>query len=215
MAGLDRTRTLRVYVPPGYANHPDQRYPVIYMHDGQNLSDDATPYAGEWGVDETMDRLAATHGFEAIVVGIDNGGERRMAELSPVANSEAQRPEGPQYMGFVVDVVKPWVDQHYRTRPDRDSTAIIGSSMGGLISHYAINRYPAVFSKAGVFSPSYWAAPAMLDEAARQPLPADARIYLYVGGGEDGSMEGDTRRMYAALGGAAAASRLTLHAARG
>lgn len=213
MPGLDRSRTLRVYVPPGYANHPDQRYPVIYMHDGQNLFDDATSYAGEWGVDETMDALAASHGFEAIVVGIDNGGERRMAELSPVANSEAKRPEGPQYMAFVVDVVKPWVDQHYRTRPERDSTAIIGSSMGGLISHYALNRYPGVFSKAGIFSPSYWAAPVMPEQAAQQPLPAGARVYLYVGGEEDGSMEGDTRRMHAALGGPAATAQLSLHVA--
>lgn len=213
MPGLNRSRTLRLYLPPSYATQADRRYPVIYMHDGQNLYDDATSYAGEWGVDETMNELARTRGFEAIVVGIDNGGERRMAELSPVPNKETGTAEGPQYTRFVVDVVKPWIDQHYRTRPERASTAIIGSSMGGLISHYAVDEFPAVFSKAGVFSPSYWAAPQMIADAARRPLPADLRVYLYAGGREGGGMEDDARRMYAALGGAAAADRLSLHVA--
>lgn len=211
MPGLNRSRTLRVYLPPSYASEADRRYPVIYMHDGQNLYDDATSYAGEWGVDETMNELARTRGFEAIVVGIDNGGERRMAELSPVPNGETDTAEGPQYTRFVVDVVKPWIDQQYRTRPERASTAIIGSSMGGLISHYAINEYPAVFSKAGVFSPSYWAAPRMIADAARRPPPVDLRVYLYAGGREGGGMEVDARRMYAALGGGAATERLSLH----
>ncbi len=72
MPGLDRSRTLRLYLPPGYAQG-NRRYPVIYMHDGQNLFDDATAYAGEWGIDEALDELAARTGFEAIVVGIDDG----------------------------------------------------------------------------------------------------------------------------------------------
>lgn len=211
MPDLGRSRRLRIYLPPGYATHVERRYPVIYMHDGQNLFDDATAYAGEWGVDEAMNSLSGTHGFEAIVVGVDNGGERRMAELSPTANSEVDSPEGPQYARFVVEVVKPWVDQRYRTRPERASTAIMGSSMGGLISHYAIDRYPDTFSKAGVFSPSYWAAPQMIEDAARRRVPADTRLYLYAGGSEGGSMERDTRRMYAALGGPGAADRLSLH----
>lgn len=211
MPGLNRSRTLRIYVPPSYDSLPAKRYPVIYMHDGQNLFDNATAYAGEWGVDETMNELARTHGFEAIVVGIDNGGELRMAELSPVVHPRIGKAEGPEYMSFVVDVVKPFVDQHYRTLTDRASTAIIGSSMGGLISHYAINEYGPVFSKAGVFSPSYWVAPQMIDEAARQAMPANIRIYLYAGGREGGEMEDDARRMFKALGGAAAADRLSLH----
>src|ERR1700750_1835014 len=78
MPGLGRDRTLRLYLPPSYESSPDRRYPVIYMHDGQNLFDDATSYAGEWNVDETLDAFARTRGFEAIVVGIDNGGEERL-----------------------------------------------------------------------------------------------------------------------------------------
>lgn len=211
MPGLQRERTLRVYLPPSYASAPGQRYPVIYMHDGQNLFDQATAYAGEWGVDETLNDLARTRGFEAIVVGVDNGGERRMAELSPTVHPRIGTAEGPQYLRFVVDVVKPMIDKTYRTKPDRANTAVIGSSMGGLISHYAIQRYPDVFGKAGVFSPSYWVSPEMYGRAAAQPLPPDARVYLFAGGREGGSMDADAKRMYDVLGKANTAAQLRLH----
>jgi len=211
MPGLDRERTLRVYVPPGYAASPQKRYPVLYMHDGQNLFDDATSYVGEWGIDETMDELTRTTGFEAIVVGIDHGNERRMAELDPWPSpGHFAAPEGEAYMAFVVDTVKPWIDAHYRTRPGREDTAILGSSMGGLISDYAIHRYPQVFSKAGVFSPSYWIAnPAAYNYARAHPLPADARVYLYIGGREGDESIADATRMQAVLGSSPQA--LTLH----
>src|ERR1700750_628974 len=103
MPGLGRDRTLRLYLPPSYASAPDRRYPVIYMHDGQNLFDDATSYAGEWNVDETLDAFARTRGFEAIVVGIDNGGEERLHELSPWTNPKYGPAQGQLYMAFVVD----------------------------------------------------------------------------------------------------------------
>src|ERR1700744_1279936 len=101
MPGLGRERTLRLYLPPSYESSPDKRYPVIYMHDGQNLFDDATSYAGEWGVDETLDAFSRTRGFEAIVVGIDNGGEARNHELSPWSNPKIDPAQGEQYMAFV------------------------------------------------------------------------------------------------------------------
>lgn len=213
MPGLERARALRIYLPPSYASAPERRYPVLYMHDGQNLFDDATAYAGEWGVDETLDALARTHGFEAIVVGIDNGGARRMVELSPVAHPRIGAAEGPQYMSFVVDTVKPLIDRDYRTLPDRANTAIIGSSMGGLISHYAIQRYPDVFGKAGVFSPAYWVSPQLFDRAAALPLAPDARVWLFAGGREGGDMESGTRRMHEVLRRAAPADEkgLNLH----
>ncbi len=174
MPSLERTRTLRIYLPPSYVTS-DRRYPVIYMHDGQNLFDAASSFAGEWGVDETLDALARTHRFEAIVVGIDNGGDKRMNELNAWPHREFGAAEGAQYLAFVVDVVKPHIDQHYRTEPDRGSTAIIGSSMGGLASHYAIQARPDVFGMAGVLSPSYWVARPIFDKASRKPLPAHAR----------------------------------------
>lgn len=202
IAGLERPRQIRLYLPPSYASSPERRYPVIYMHDGQNLFDDATSYAGEWGADETLDALAQSHGFEAIVVGIDNGGEKRMSELLPWPNPPRfPQAEGDAYLDFIVKQVKPLIDRDYRSRPEREHTAVMGSSMGGLISHYAIQRHPEVFSKAGVFSPSYWIAPRAEAFFGGQALPADSRVYLYAGGREREIADG-SRQMREWLAGA-------------
>lgn len=197
--GLQRKRQIRLYLPPGYATST-KRYPVLYMHDGQNLFDDATAYAGEWKVDETLDALAREGRLEAIVVGIDNGGEKRMTELNAWDHPEFGRAEGRAYTDFIVKTLKPLIDARYRTLPGRNDTAILGSSMGGLASHYAIAQYPQVFGKAGVFSPAYWTAPAAFGFAARHPLPKDARVYLLMGEKEGGQMVPDVRRMAAVLG---------------
>ncbi|WP_347260832.1 alpha-amylase family glycosyl hydrolase [Rudaea sp.] len=199
MPGLDRERTLRIYLPPGYEKS-SKRYPVLYMHDGQNLFDATTSYSGEWGVDETLNELAKTKGLELIVVGIDHGGEHRIQELDAWDNAKFGKGEGRQYMDFVVGTVKPYIDQHYRTKPGRADTAIMGSSMGGLISQYAIEQYPQVFSRAGMFSPAYWPAkPAVFDFARTQPPRKDAKLYFYAGGKEGEEMVGDMQRMVAQL----------------
>ena len=211
MPGLGRERTLRLYLPPSYESNPARRYPVLYMHDAQNLFDDATSFAGEWGVDETLDDFARTRGFEAIVVGIDHGDAERTHELSPWTNPKYGPAQGEQYMAFVVDTVKPWIDAHYRTQPGRESTAILGSSMGGLISHYAIQRYPEVFSKAGVFSPSYWVSPQLYTIAAEQALLPDARLYLFAGGKEGGGMDEAAVKMHQTLLQKNTAKQLQLH----
>jgi predicted alpha/beta superfamily hydrolase len=194
MPGLGRQRQIRIYVPPGYATS-GKRYPVLYMHDAQNLFDDATSFVGEWKVDETLDALARSGKLELIVVGIDHGQDKRLTELNPWANERFGPGEGREYMDFIVKVVKPLIDSTYRTLPDRDNTAIMGSSMGGLISHYAIAQYPQVFSKAGVFSPAYWTAPAVYGFVTDHPLPRDARIYMLMGELEGDSMVPDVRRM--------------------
>jgi predicted alpha/beta superfamily hydrolase len=199
MPGLGRERTLRLYLPPSYEASPTRRYPVLYMHDAQNLFDDATSFAGEWGVDETLDEFARTRGFEAIVVGIDNGEAERIHELSPWTNPKYGPAQGEQYMAFVVDTVKPWIDAHYRTQPGRESTAILGSSMGGLISHYALLRYPQVFGKAAIFSPSYWYTNEVYVQTAAHPWPAGTRTWFYVGGKEDEESVPDVDRMIALL----------------
>jgi len=196
--GLGRERTVRIYLPPGY-EHSRQRYAVLYMHDGQNLFDDATSYAGEWGVDETLNALAKSRGLKLIVVGIDHGGTERIHELNPWDNPQFGKGEGEQYLAFVVNVLKPWVDRHYRTRPDARHTAIMGSSMGGLISSYALGHYPAVFGSAGVFSPAYWLAPQVFADTETHPPPRTARIYFYAGGSETDTMVPDTKRMVALL----------------
>lgn len=202
MPGLNRQRQLRIYLPPGYAASSDKRYPVLYMHDGQNLFDAATGYAGEWRVDESLNALAGTNKLELIVVGIDNGQDKRMTELNPWINPDPKfgAPEGDAYLDFIVKVVKPLIDQQYRTQPDRAHTGIMGSSMGGLISHYAISQYPAVFGVAGVFSPSYWAGGAAgLEHFASKPAATDARLYLLMGEQEGGDMVSNVEKVNAAL----------------
>jgi alpha-glucosidase len=196
MQGLQRSRTLRVYLPPDY-HHTEEHYPVMYMHDGQNLFDDSTSYAGEWKVDETLNALAVAGKLHLIVVGVDNGQDKRMNELSPWPNPDFGAAEGREYMAFIVNQVKPLIDSTYRTLPGRAHTAIMGSSMGGLISHYAIHQYPHVFSKAGIFSPSYWFAEEVYAFVQSNPLPADARLWILVGRKEDsGAMVKDAQRMY-------------------
>jgi predicted alpha/beta superfamily hydrolase len=196
---LNRERTVRLYLPPGY-ERSTRRYPVLYMHDGQNLFDDATSNAGEWGVDETLNELAKSRGLELIVVGIDHGGPERIHELNPFDNPEFGKGEGEEYTAFIVEVLKPWIDQHYRTLPEPRHTAIMGSSMGGLISGYAISHYPQVFGKAGIFSPAYWLAPQIFADTEARPPPLNARMYFYAGGSETLGMVPDMKRMVALLG---------------
>jgi predicted alpha/beta superfamily hydrolase len=192
MPGLDRTRTIRVYLPPGYGQG-HKRYRVLYMHDGQNLFDDATSFVGEWGVDEAMDALAKSDGIELIVVGIDHGNDKRLAELRPWAHPRFGPAEGDAYLDFVVKTVKPFIDSTYRTRPGRKDTGIMGSSLGGLMSDYAMLRHPDVFSRIGIFSPSFWIADDIYPYTETRKLPRATRIYMVVGDNE-GEEEGDKEK---------------------
>ena len=141
---LNRTRRVWIYLPPDY-HQSQKRYPVVYMQDGQNLFDDATSYSGEWGVDECLDTL----GVSCIVVGVDHAGVRRMNEYAPFDMPQFGAGEGKQYAEFLVKVLKPYVDAHFRTRRAASSTFIAGSSMGGLISAYVLASYPRVVGGAG------------------------------------------------------------------
>ncbi|MBV1907673.1 MAG: hypothetical protein KUG78_00035 [Kangiellaceae bacterium] len=183
--GLNRNRKLRIYLPTNYET-ASERYPVLYMHDGQNLFDDVTSYVGEWGVDESLNELAQKNNLSLIVVGIDNGGEKRMNELSPWENSDFGVAEGKAYMAFIVGTVKPMIDKLYRTKKDSKNTAIMGSSMGGLISHYAAFEYPDIFSKVGVFSPSFWFSNEVYPFSQSSKLKDNVKLY-YLMGGEEGS----------------------------
>ncbi len=191
---LDRQRQIRLYLPPSY-HTSEKDYPVIYMHDGQNLFDELTAHAGEWAVDESLNILAKNGGLEFIVVGIDNGGEFRMNELSPWENERFGVAQGEQYMDFIVDVVKPYIDTNYRTKADRLNTAIMGSSMGGLISHYALHEYPQTFSKAGIFSPAYWYSQDVFSFTRFKKAKLDGRIYVMFGDKEGDGMIADTSAM--------------------
>ena len=142
---LGNRRDLLVYLPPSY-HRTTRRYPVIYMHDGQNLFDHATSYAGEWGVDETMEMLAHTEGLEAIIVVIPTAGPQRLAEYTPFHDGRLGGGRGDDYLAFIVDTVKPLIDGNFRTLPNRRYTGIMGSSLGGLISLYAFFQRPTAVS---------------------------------------------------------------------
>jgi predicted alpha/beta superfamily hydrolase len=178
---LNNDRSLIVYLPPGYAGG-SERYPVLYMHDGQNLFDARTSFAGvEWGVDETAERLIQAGQLRRlIIVGIFNNADR-MGEYTPFKEGE-RGGEGDAYLAFIVETVKPFIDRTYRTQPGRDTTAIAGSSLGGLISLYAAYKYPDVFGAAGVVSPALGWANQAVPEYVRTHKPTQApRIWLDMG----------------------------------
>ncbi len=115
---LNRNRRIWMYFPPAYETSGSS-YPVLYMHDGQNLFDAITSFSGEWEVDETLNKLAAEGKRVPLVVGIDNGGADRISEYTPWSNTQYGGGDGEKYMKFIVETLKPYIDQHYRTLPDR------------------------------------------------------------------------------------------------
>lgn len=179
---LGNRRDILVYLPSSYARS-DKRLPVIYMHDGQNLFDPTTSFAGEWGVDTAMAR-APRKGRRAIVVGIPNMGVDRMKEYSPFVDATHGGGAGDAYIDFLLHTLKPAIDARYRTRPDRESTGILGSSLGALISLYAFFRQPAAFGFVGVMSPALWFADCQIFPYVERAANVGGRIYLDVGGRE-------------------------------
>ena len=189
---LGRTRRILVYLPADYAKKPKQRYPVLYMHDGQNVFDEATSFSGEWGVDEALDRLRAAgqDPRSCIVVAVDNDTQHRADEYIPWPNAEIKAGgQGAQYVDFLVQTLKPYVDAHYRTQPDAAHTGIAGSSLGGLISVYAALKYPRVFGRVGAFSPAFWVCHDSLRAYAKtHPAARTARFYFVCGPTESETM---------------------------
>ncbi|WP_448702701.1 alpha/beta hydrolase-fold protein [Mucilaginibacter sp. AW1-3] len=191
MPQLGKQRRVWIYLPKGYQTGK-QKYPVIYMHDGQNLFDGYTSGFGEWGVDEFMDSLKAGQ-QQFIVVGVDHGGDARVVEYSPYASKYGQ-PLGDKYVDFLVETLKPYIDSHYRTLTDARHTAVAGSSMGGLISMYAELKYPRVFGSAGVFSPAFWINPPIYEYAKAHAAQAK-RFYFVCGDQEGDTMDTDMLKM--------------------
>jgi len=191
---LDNQRDVYVYLPPSYRD-TDRRYPVIYMHDGQNLFDRATSFGEEWGVDQTLEE-GAEEGMEAIVVGIPNLGPERLNEYSPWWEpSHESGGRGDAYVDFLAQTLKPLVDRDFRTFPECEHTGITGSSMGGLISLYAFFREPRVFGFAGVMSPALWFGERKIfDFVEAAPFPG-GKIYLDVGTQEGDEELTDVRRL--------------------
>lgn len=190
-----RKRTIRIWLPDGYhSENTEKKYPVLYMHDGQNLFDQNTSFSNEWQIDETIGAMMDKGYDGTIVVGIDNGPER-LDEYTPSAFPV--RPEnasynitakGDLYAAFVVDTVKPYIDANYNTLTGKEHTGIGGSSMGGIISFFMALEYQHLFSYGVIFSSSFWlyeaATPTnFINEKITDPLLAP-KLYLYHGNGE-------------------------------
>jgi len=194
---LRNARDLLVWLPPAYARS-ERRFPVIYMHDGQNLFDARTSYAEPWRVDEAMLRASARR-REAIVVGIPNMGAERIAEYSPYVDARAGGGKGDLYLDWVIGTVKPLIDERFRTRPDRAHTGMAGSSMGGLITLHAYLRDPSVFGFIAALSPSLWIAGRSIFSTLAASSHTAGRIYLDIGAREGKGALEDAHRMRDAL----------------
>ncbi|MGZ5285427.1 MAG: alpha/beta hydrolase, partial [Kaistella sp.] len=193
---LGTTRKIWIYLPEDY-NSSRNKYPVIYMHDGQNLFDDLTSFSGEWKADETMDQLFQDGKRQAIIVGIDNGGSERLNEYSPWKNSKHGGGNGDLYADFLAQTLKPYIDTNFRTLASAKNTGLIGSSMGGLISFYTGLKYPEKFGKLGVFSPSFWFAREDLNLYINNHSKSlkKTKIYLLAGRKESEEMVTDIEKV--------------------
>lgn len=186
---LQVQKKIWVYLPKDYGNS-DKKFPVIYMHDAQNLFDNKTSFAGEWEVDETLNKINA----QIIVIGIEHGNDKRIDELTPYKNEKYGGGNGDNYIQFIIKTLKPKIDSLYRTKSNAKNTAIFGSSLGGLLSFYAVIHYPDVFGKAGVFSPSFWFSDEIYT-LMENSEKSKARIYFLAGEKESESMVAEVKKM--------------------
>ncbi|MGB4843203.1 MAG: alpha/beta hydrolase-fold protein [Ferruginibacter sp.] len=195
---LNRNRRIWVYLPEGYSK-TKKRYPVLYMQDGQNLFDAATSAYGEWGVDECLDSLIKAGKPACIVIGIDNG-PKRFNEYNPYEFQNFGKSEASEYVEFMVETLKPFVDKKYRTLPDRENTIIAGSSLGALVSYYAMLQQPRVFGKAGIFSPAFWTAPPIKSFTDSLAGNVGSKFFFYIGEKEGDAFIKDTQEIQELLG---------------
>ena len=186
---LNINKKIWVYLPKNYSNS-EKKYPVMYMHDAQNLFDAKTSYVGEWEVDETLNKMNA----QLIVIGIEHGNEKRIDELTPYKNEKYGGGNGTNYLEFIIKTLKPKVDSMYRTKSNAKNTALFGSSLGGLISFYGVLKYPEVFGKAGVFSPSFWFSEEIYS-LMKNSDSTKAKIFFLCGDKESDTMVADLKKM--------------------
>ena len=191
---IGRTRRIWLYLPPDYYQS-NKSYPVLYMHDGQNLFDNQTSFSGEWYVDETLNELFAQGDPGIIVVGIDNGGAERINEYTPWPNAQYGGGNGANYIASIINDLKPFIDSNYRTLSSAEYTGIMGSSLGGLVSLYGIISNQETFGKAGIFSPSYWFSRECFQFVLDTGKKSKLRIYTIGGENESSTMASNIHQM--------------------
>lgn len=196
---LGNTRQVTVYLPPGY-DEREERYPVLYFQDGQNIFDpDRSFIRGQhWRLREAVDQaIAERTARPAIIVGIDNAGSARIDEYTPSADQKRNAGgRGDEYVRMIVDELKPVIDGRYRTLTDAASTSVGGSSLGGLISIHAALQRSDVFGSAAVMSPSvWWRERSVLEEVDAFAAPSRPRLWLDVGGREGQEAIADVRAL--------------------
>src|SRR5947209_12557104 len=201
---LPTKRDVLIYLPPGYEADRRRRYPVLYLHDGQNLFDGATSFipGQEWRVDETAQSLILSRAIEpVIIVCIYNTGKERVEEYTPSADPKFKvGGKADLYGHLIVEELKPFIDSHYRTKRDAAHTGLGGSSLGGLVTMYLGLRYQNVFNKLAVFSPSvWWDGHRIVADVEALKSPTRARIWLDMGTDEGEFAARDARRLRDAL----------------
>jgi predicted alpha/beta superfamily hydrolase len=189
---LKTDKKIWVYTPKDYSSK-GKKYPVIYMHDAQNLFDASTSFAGEWNIDETLDSLKT----KVIIVGIEHGNEKRIDELTPYKHEKYGGGNASNYLNFIVETVKPHIEKHYNVTTNSKQTAIGGSSLGGLVSLYALVNYPNHFKKGILFSPAFWINPKMYSLVEKSNLKA--KMYFLCGDKESEDMVSDMNKMISKL----------------
>lgn len=192
---LEVQKKIWVYLPKPYEKSK-KSYSVIYMHDAQNLFDASTSYVGEWKIDEYLDSISDN---KSIIVGIEHGNEKRIDELTPYKHEKYGGGQGDLYLDFIITKLKPHIDSTYRTLMDAKHTSIFGSSLGGLISFYAVIKHPEIFGNAGVFSPSFWINDDIYKLVEQSDIPGSSRFYFLVGTEESEETIPDLEKMVTIL----------------
>ena len=200
---VEQHHDLLVYLPPNYESEPQRRFSVLYMQDGQNLFDPKTSFlpGNYWRLGETADALIEQGSVEPlIIVGIYNAGMQRLDEYTPVADRRLGGGHAGEYGRMMVEELKPFIDAQYRTLPSAENCGVGGSSLGGLVSLYLGLRYPLIFSRLAVMSPSiWWHDRAILKMLMRTSTKPNLRIWLDIGLKEPSQAVPDTRLLRDAL----------------
>lgn len=182
---LNKTRKIWALLPYDYETS-EERYPVLYLQDAQNLFNESAQY-GNWEIDKKLAVMSEYKIGKIIVIAVEHAEKERVLEYN-VGNTVLGAGQGKKYIRFLADTLKPFVDSHFRTLPEREFTGIGGSSMGGLVSIFSGIMYPEVFGKLMIFSPSLWVVPKIKLSFLDMNEPQDTRIYLYAGGNESATM---------------------------